>query len=112
MRGPFCTRNCERADGGENRAVRAISRCSPRNLILVGDFGRKRKENKRLALRGCGHTVWQSLDRSHKTDQYAQIRTVTQRHSLNPFRSVLGSAAAEIKAAAIVFQTDEGQRMF
>ena len=27
--------------GGENRAVRAVSRCGPRNLILVGQFRRE-----------------------------------------------------------------------
>jgi len=29
--------------GGENRAVRAVSRCGPRNLILVGQFRREAK---------------------------------------------------------------------
>ena len=69
-------------------------------------------ENKRLALKGCGHRVWQSLDRSHKTDQYTHVRTVTPVPLIKSISIGPGSAAAEIKAAAIVFQTDEGQWMF
>ena len=44
MRGPFVhaiAKGHTRFAGGENRAVRAVSRCGPRNLILVGQFRRE-----------------------------------------------------------------------